>query len=46
MLIAATYHGFTSREIAAAWDLPIGTVKTRLRLALHKLRDVSVEVAR
>ena len=42
---AATYQGFTSREIAEAGDLPIGTVKTRLRLALQKLRDATMRVA-
>jgi RNA polymerase sigma-70 factor (ECF subfamily) len=45
VLVAATYQGFTSREIAEAWGLPIGTVKTRLRLALQKLRDATIRVA-
>jgi RNA polymerase sigma-70 factor (ECF subfamily) len=44
VLMAAVYHGFTAREISEAWNLPIGTVKTRLRLALGKLRDIAVEV--
>jgi RNA polymerase sigma-70 factor (ECF subfamily) len=43
-LMAAAYYGFTAREISEAWDVPIGTVKTRLRLALHKLRDELTEV--
>ena len=38
-LMAAAYYGFSAREISEAWDVPIGTVKTRLRLAVHKLRD-------
>jgi len=38
-LMAAAYYGFSAREISEAWDVPIGTIKTRLRLALHKLRD-------
>ena len=41
VLMAAVYHGFTAREISEAWNLPIGTVKTRLRLALGKLRDLA-----
>ena len=44
-LMAAAYYGFTAREISEAWDVPIGTVKTRLRLALHKVRDELAEVA-
>lgn len=39
-LMAAAYFGFTAREISAAWGVPIGTVKTRLRSALGRLRDV------
>ena len=31
------YHGLTASEIAAEVGVPIGTVKTRLRLALYKL---------
>jgi RNA polymerase sigma factor (sigma-70 family) len=45
VLMAAVYHGLTAREISEAWHLPLGTVKTRLRLALSKLREVFVEVA-
>ena len=44
-LMAAAYYGFTAREISEAWNVPLGTVKTRLRLALHKLRDDLTEVA-
>jgi RNA polymerase sigma factor (sigma-70 family) len=44
VLMAAVYHGFTVREISEAWKLPLGTVKTRLRLALSKLRDLRLEV--
>jgi RNA polymerase sigma factor (sigma-70 family) len=46
VLMASVYRGLTTREISDAWQLPIGTVKTRLRLALGKLRDLVVEVAR
>jgi RNA polymerase sigma-70 factor (ECF subfamily) len=45
VLIAAVYRGFTSSQISEAWKLPVGTVKTRLRLALSKLRGLSSEVA-
>ena len=33
------YSGYTHSEIAALLDLPLGTVKTRMRLALQKLRS-------
>jgi RNA polymerase sigma-70 factor (ECF subfamily) len=46
VLMAAVYRGFTSNEISEAWGLPLGTVKTRLRLALSKLREMPSEVAR
>ena len=36
--MAASYFGFTAREISEAWGLPLGTVKTRLRLAVGHLR--------
>ena len=34
----AYYAGFTCAEIAARTSVPIGTVKTRLRLGISKLR--------
>jgi RNA polymerase sigma-70 factor (ECF subfamily) len=34
----AYYGGFTHTEIAAMLDLPVGTVKGRMRLGLQKLR--------
>jgi RNA polymerase sigma factor (sigma-70 family) len=37
-LMAASYFGLTAREISEAWGLPLGTVKTRLRLAVGNLR--------
>ena len=43
VLMAACTTG-SRREISEAWDLPLGTVKTRLRLALNKLREMSLEV--
>ena len=45
-LMAAAYYGLSTREISEAWNVPIGTVKTRLRLALHKLRDELTGVPR
>jgi RNA polymerase sigma-70 factor (ECF subfamily) len=38
-LVAATFHGMTSREIAVATGVPVGTVKTRIRTALRRMRD-------
>lgn len=40
----AYLHGMTQTEIAAALGEPLGTVKTRLRLAMQKLRT-SLELA-
>jgi RNA polymerase sigma-70 factor, ECF subfamily len=35
----AYFGGFSQSEIAEAIDAPLGTVKGRMRLGLHKLRD-------
>jgi RNA polymerase sigma-70 factor (ECF subfamily) len=36
-LALAYFHGQTHRQIAETLDLPLGTVKTRIRLAMVKL---------
>ena len=38
-LVQAAYMGRTAREISALDDVPVGTVKTRIRTAMRKLRD-------
>ena len=38
VVVLAYYGGLTHSEIAAKLDQPLGTVKTRMRLALRKLR--------
>jgi len=38
----AFYRGFSQREIAAQTGIPLGTIKTRLELALRKVRTALV----
>jgi len=38
-LVLASYMGRTAREISDLDDVPLGTVKTRIRTAMIKLRD-------
>jgi RNA polymerase sigma-70 factor (ECF subfamily) len=40
VLAMAYFKGYTHRQIAAALNEPLGTVKTRIRLGLRKLRKI------
>ena len=46
LLGQAYFQGWTAREISEAEGIPLGTVKTRLRTALIKLRLAQAEAAR
>ena len=39
VIVLAFYGGFTQPEIAARTGAPVGTVKSRARLAMNKLRE-------
>ena len=43
VLALAYFKGYTHREISEALNQPLGTVKTRIRLAMQKLRDLLLE---
>jgi RNA polymerase sigma-70 factor (ECF subfamily) len=38
VIALAFYHGLSQSQIAATLDIPLGTVKTRVRLGMEKLR--------
>lgn len=40
VLELAYFQGYSQSEIAKLYDLPLGTVKTRIRLAIQKLRKL------
>jgi RNA polymerase sigma-70 factor (ECF subfamily) len=43
LIECAFFHGMTHSEIAHGFQLPLGTVKTRLRLGLAKLRELCLK---
>jgi RNA polymerase sigma-70 factor, ECF subfamily len=45
LLARAYFQGWTAREISEADGIPLGTIKTRLRAALIKLRRAQAEQA-
>jgi RNA polymerase sigma-70 factor (ECF subfamily) len=38
-LVLAVFYGFTAREVSELDQTPVGTVKTRIRTALMRLRS-------
>jgi RNA polymerase sigma-70 factor (ECF subfamily) len=46
VVVLAYLHGATQQEIADRTGTPLGTVKTRLRLAMIKLRDMLPHLAK
>ena len=43
LLGLAFFQGYSHSEIARLTGKPLGTVKSRIRLAMHKLRDVFID---
>lgn len=42
-LAMAYFYGYTHSQIAEALDIPLGTIKTRIRLGMQKLRKILPE---
>jgi RNA polymerase sigma-70 factor (ECF subfamily) len=40
VIVLRFYQGFTLHEIAQALQIPLGTVKSRLSVGIHRLRDM------
>ena len=40
VIMMAYFQGLTQSEISAELSTPLGTVKTRMRLGLHKMRGL------
>jgi len=39
-LLLRFYHGLSLQEIASTLNIPLGTVKSRLSVGTHRLRDL------
>jgi RNA polymerase sigma-70 factor (ECF subfamily) len=39
VIVLAFYHGLSQQQISEHLDIPLGTVKTRVRLGMNKLRE-------
>ena len=40
LIVLAFFHGMSHNDIAVSLKMPLGTVKTRLRTGLHRLREL------